>query len=276
MNVIISLLYLLIMLIFKKVFYNLSLQPLGIIDYNEIIQIFFDLYSNSIRKHGWNQTISDNTKTVIEKTNTTNNILLLSNHVSLVDFLHYIYFTKVNYPTHKLVLVTKKDFTTIPLFGKLIHKYAIIIEDLNIKNNKRYNLELINKIINVKGKTIVIFFPEGKIYNKTNIERSNKWCHKNNIGTFTNCLCPHTKGLIKLLRYYRPDEVLISNIKYSDDYENIRGKEYYHLFMNNIPKKSIIDMKRINIIKKIYNKKNNFIFKDEFIKIWRNNHCGFT
>lgn len=278
--------FIFIIIIYLIIEFILSIYSFKNIDYNNLIKICNKSFIFSSKYLKWRQKIDNSYNPLIKKIKNNERILFISNHVSLMDFIHYIYFFTSNFPDHRIICVTKKCFTNIPYIGKIINDNAIIAEDIYDKNKDTYIKKLKNikkKIknlidINNNKKTIILLFPEGKIYNNINIIKSNSWCEKIGIEKFYNSLCPHINGLYSILNVYKPQEIITTKIKYSDDIYNKKGKEYYHFILNYIPKQSNIFLNRTNIIKKYYNNvdkkshNNKEYFKEKIIKLWRENY----
>lgn len=233
--------------------------------FSRTINIFFNYFN-------WKQNICFSSKKVRENINNENNILLISNHNSLTDFFHFISYVNIYHPQHRIVFVTKKDFSQIPILGNIIEKNCILLENDIMKDE--YNIK--KSIENIKRKNkknIIIFFPEGKIFNNDNVERSNKWCNKINIEPFKKVVCPHYKGLYYIIKYFNPDKINSCFLYFNDDMNNNKGKEYYHYFTGYLPKYSQFYIKDGENIRKHYEKSirinDEEYFKNKIYKYWR-------
>lgn len=220
--------------------------------YQNIVNVFISVLSIYSKYFGWKQE-----KSILYSKNISNpnHILYISNHVSLVDFFHFIQYFKEVYPDYHIILVTKKVFSYIPILGNIIKQNCILLESDFQKDEEsiKNSLETIKQ---KHKKTLVLFFPEGKVMNNDAIQRSKKWCDKQHIEQFNNVLCPHYKGLYYILKHYNPQKIYQTFLIFKDDPQNKKAKEYYHYATGNLPKHSVIYIDKANKILKYFNKHN--------------------
>lgn len=196
-------------------------------------------------------------------------IIMLSNHVNLCDIFTVLAMVRKTFPNHKIIGVTKKQFDSIPLFNKYLKNCSILLDSNKNKNNKhkeylndiydnlidKNEYEIINQIetLTKDCKSIVVLFPEGRIYSNESVKKSNDWCDKNSLEKYNHVLAPRYGALYKLLKYYDPSTVLINHIIYTDDLYNNKGKEYIDLLSGKLPKKSNMIIKDYSILIDYYN-----------------------
>lgn len=254
--------------------------------YKNIKTLFSSVLSIFKRFLGWKQKILYHSTHFRNKLAIPNHILYISNHVSLVDFFHFIEYFQNHHPEHHIILVTKQLYSKIPIMGKIIKNNCILLQS-DFKKDEIEIKKSITQIKNTHSKTITLFFPEGKIYNQEAIDRSNAWCDKLNINRFNNVLSPHYKGLYYLIKYYKPEQINMCLLKFDDDVKNKKGKEFYQYITGYIPRESTILIKPANKIYKYFHKNELIIskntdyfnentssnldyFQKKFYKYWRN------
>lgn len=139
-------------------------------------------------------------------------ILLVSNHVNLVDFIHIHNFVNVTYPNHLPVFIAVDKIKKIPLYGKILSEHYILIN--RRKADMRTFLAKCQKYNDKK--VIMIIFPEGDIYSTNNKQKSDRWEIKiNSSHRFNNLLYPKIKGLYAIIETFKPDNILLSVMIYN-------------------------------------------------------------
>ena len=137
-----------------------------------IIRLF--LYVNNIQLE-----INNNTKKFYP--------IVVSNHVSELDpFILFLIFSNKNMNYR---FISDKRIKTIPVFGLISSYLNTIYID---RQNSKSALDELKKNIN-KNDNICIF-PEGTLYYKPMIKKSNTICKKLKIKKFKNVLCPKKSG----------------------------------------------------------------------------------
>lgn len=236
------------------------------LSYDDVIIIIQNIYLSCRKFIGWDTFINNTSQKIIQNTKHLDRILVISNHVSIVDFFHFIYVYKTLLPEHNIHLVAKGAFNNYPIIHEFMNKLCIPVYG-SYEEDKNTIINFSQKIINSSEKTIVILFPEGKIFNKFNIDRSYKWSKRNLIQTtiqkhkYTNVVCPHSKGLYLLLKYFQPQTTLLNIIIFPDDIREKKGKEFYDYVTNYLPQYANIITRKCNI---------NNVF-DSIIKTTNNN-----
>lgn len=191
---------------------------------------------------GWKQYVKDSSNRNDYKYK--KRIVILSNHQNMIDFVHLQYFVSNNFPEHIPVFVINNRYSSVPLYGRYVDKFTIPIHGDITKDS----ITIERKINELKDKKVVIIlFPEGKIYEKENIDKSNSWCKKQNIENYTNVLCPRTKGLYTIINKFKPDVMLQSYLTYSDDIHHEKGKQYTDFINGNLPRIANLDIRKINM-----------------------------
>lgn len=213
----------------------------------------------------WKQTI--NFKVNIKELENEDKLLFICNHQNMVDFINIQYLLNTYLPNHRQLIIINKKFNLIPVLRNYIKKFCIPVGDNIIKDEKL----LKEKIENHKNeKTIMILFPEGRVFNKENIENSNKWCIKNNIThSYVKTLCPRSMGLYMILKYFKPNTILQGFISYSDDKNHKKAVSYIDFLTNNIPGKCNVTIKKTKKIEKYFKKSKTYEeFSDLLNEYW--------
>jgi 1-acyl-sn-glycerol-3-phosphate acyltransferase len=177
-----------------------------------------------------------------------NRVLCISNHVAVVDFMHYIHLFRRHMPDHDIILVTKRAVQKQPLVGSIVRELCIIVED-DIPAQ-------LDRLTAGTGKSVLLLFPEGKIFDSASIERSNRWCQKKQFEPYSRVVCPHSKGIMTLIRGYEPDVILGGTMYYADELYRLPqehpiqhglyyGKEFYHYLTNQLPRLCRIGVQRL-------------------------------
>lgn len=162
------------------------------------------------------------------KSDTAERILLISNHVKLIDYitLHKVLIDL--YPEHLPVFVSVDKVKKIPYYGDIFSKYYIFI---NKKDTKKSIEFMIEKCIELKTKKVVmVLFPEGDIYRDKNVDKSNEYCIKNNIRKFDNVLCPKIRAYDIALKHFEPEQIKLTRLRYSDCITFIKYIDFLNIF----------------------------------------------
>ena len=143
-----------------------------------------------------------------------NRILLISNHLNILDCVNVQNFISMFYANYMPVYIMTEATRKIPGYGKWVGKHCILI-----KNNIIYDKKIIEdkcKLFYKKSlngeKYIFILFPEGCIRNTHNISRNNIWCKKNNIHPFKNLINPRKTGFDLILNNFKPQKLLLNSM----------------------------------------------------------------
>ena len=169
--------------------------------------------------------------------------LAISNHVSEFDFLLlYMIFLK-----HKIDygLIADERFKNYPIIKQWTDQNNTIF--VNRKDGD--GCESIRKNTNTNDN--VFIFPEGTLYYKPMIDKSNQICIDNNIIKYKNVLCPKKNGFNTLKEILKPKYITNITLKYVFDDEKYLKKSLtpltiHHLFTYR-PKEIIIYIDRIKV-----------------------------
>ena len=167
----------------------------------------------------------------------------ISNHVSEFDILLlYMIFLKHNIDYS---LIADERFKNYPIIKQWTHQNNTIF----VSRKDGDGCESIRKNTNINSN--VFIFPEGTLYYKPMINKSNKICVNNNIVKYKNVLCPKKNGFNTLKEILKPK--YITNITFKYIYENKKFlKEsqtpltIYHLLKHR-PKEIIICIDRVKV-----------------------------
>lgn len=184
--------------------------------FKNLFSIFITLLSPAVEIYS-----NKNVETAPDK------ILLISNHSKLIDCITlYTVLTK-KYPNYLHVFVSVDKVKKIPYYGDILAEDYILI---NRKDTKTSIIDMIEKCKQLRNrKAVIVLFPEGDIYRYKNKIKSDNYCKKNNIKKFNNVLCPKLKAYDIILKYFNPDQVHLSKLKYCKDYTTFLG---YNDFLN--------------------------------------------
>jgi 1-acyl-sn-glycerol-3-phosphate acyltransferase len=181
--------------------------------------------------NGWRQyvKIDDNLMSSMKK----DKILMMANHVNLTDIFQVQQMINTHFPEHKMVYLVKNSVTQLPIFGTYLRNHHIVVG-----NDHHQNIHAIkNYMERLKDEKILIFiFPEGGTYYKGNIQRSDKWCHQENIQPYNACMCPRVRGLFTLFEAYKFDTIIQTYLTYPDDIRRQKAVYYSDMFIGKLPR----------------------------------------
>jgi 1-acyl-sn-glycerol-3-phosphate acyltransferase len=167
----------------------------------------------------------------------------ISNHVSEFDFLLlYMVFVK-----HKIdySFITDERFENYPIIKQWTHENKSIF----VSRKDGNGCESIRKNTNINSN--VFIFPEGTLYYKPMIKKSNKICVSNNIVKYKNVLCPKINGFNTLKEILKPEYITNITFKYIfEDKTFLKESQtpltIYHLLKYR-PKEIIIYIDRVKV-----------------------------
>ena len=184
----------------------------------------------------------------------------ISNHVSELDILLlFIIFLKhkINYS-----LISDDRFQHYPV----VKQWAEQNKTIFVNRTDGTGCESIRLNTNINSS--VFIFPEGTLYYKPMIEKSNQICRKNNIEKYFNVLCPKANGFNTLKEILKPKYITNITLKYIFENKKYLKKSLepltiYHLFKCR-PKKVIIYIDRVKVdsktdINEIFRKKDKLL-----------------
>jgi hypothetical protein len=184
----------------------------------------------------------------------------ISNHVSEFDLLLlYMVFLKNNIDYS---FIADERFENYPIIKQWTRQNKTIF--ISRKNGD--GCESIKK--NTKIDSNVFIFPEGTLYYKPMINKSNKICVTNNIVKYKNVLCPKRNGFNTLKEILKPKYITDITFKYIYENETFLKESQtpltiYHLLKHR-PKEIIICIDRIKVdantdINEIFRKKDQLL-----------------
>ena len=139
--------------------------------------------------------------------------IVVSNHISEVDpFILFLIFSNNNM---KYRFISDNRIKNIPIFGIIANYFDTIY--INRENSKKALIKL-NK--NIKTDDNICIFPEGTLYYKPMIIKSNNICKKLQIKKFKNVLCPKKSGFNCIRSIIKPTYITDITLKfiYPDNY----------------------------------------------------------
>lgn len=199
-----------------------------------------------------------------------NKMVFMANHSNFLDAYMVPVILKKVFPEHKQLFITKYGYSKLPVIGKFLKTNHILL-----KNNLQEDIQTIKNIAENcyqnNEKIIIIIFPEGKLRYNESIEKSIKWCNKNNLPQYYNCLAPRTNGIYTLLKYFQPDYIIQGLLKYDNDSDGkgrFKGVYYSDFIYGNFPNKLNISLE---LRKNKFNIENLKIFEEQFYHYWKIN-----
>jgi len=223
----------------------------------------------------------NNNKIANELINNDEQIILIQNHFSEIDFLCLSYFMlniKRSF-NFKLISVLKKNVGLLLIGFGLI---STLSKDLYISRDINNDKKLLKKNNN---SNILYIFPEGTCYNKKTKEISDKYVKKNNLIKYKYLLYPRVTGLMTIINSHKNYKkifdftVLYDTILKKDLLEN--HKFIYFFYKYKFPTKIFININKYNIDNDLNNNKlkdlleDIFYDKDKFIKKFDINNNNF-
>jgi 1-acyl-sn-glycerol-3-phosphate acyltransferase len=196
-------------------------------------------------------------------------ILLVLNHENLSDFTNVSKLISKQFPNYKTVYVLNKALSRVPGLGKYLRENSIINDNKNLLKNIK---EKVNKIKDQK--TVVVIFPEGKIFNTTNVKDRDNFYEKNykkmKLPNNKNTLIPKCKGIFEILKIYKPDITYQICLSYADDIERKKARLYKQMITCDMARNCIAELSLFpyNRFKKHIKSNNYEKFRDEFYDYW--------
>ena len=175
--------------------------------------------------------------------------IVVCNHISELDpFILFLIFSNNNIIYRFISDIKIKN---IPIFGMVSNYLNTIYID---RTNPKEALNELNKNINPNDN--ICIFPEGTLYYKPMIKKSNKLCKKLNIEKFKNVLCPKNNGFNCIRNIIKPKYITDITLKfiYSDNYpknfiKNSNEPLTIMFLMKNPPVKIICNIQNIKVKK---------------------------
>lgn len=195
-------------------------------------------------------------------------ILLISNHLNLLDCVNIQKFISTYYSDYMPVYIMSDAVKKMPMYGNWVNKHCILIKN-NIKYDKKIIEDKCKYLYDKNKKYIFVLFPEGCLKNKHNIIRNNNWCKKNNIKTFSNLINPRKTGFDLILDNFKPQKLILTSITYADDLVNIKSQNFYNLLTLKLAKKCYIYACDISDYIKDTNSPNDILTDSIIYRIWK-------
>ncbi len=146
----------------------------------------------------------------------------ISNHVSELDvMLLFLIFSKANF---NYSWISDERFEHYPVIGK----WAKHNKTIFVSRTDGTGCESLRS--NVSSNSNVFIFPEGTLYYRPMIKKSNSICKKLKINKYKNVLCPKVNGFNTLVEILEPQ--YITNITLDYVYGE---KNNNHLMKSNVP-----------------------------------------
>ena len=139
--------------------------------------------------------------------------IVVSNQISELDpFILFLIFSNNNVEYR---FISDNKIKDIPFFGMIADYYDTIY--INRKNSKEALHELKEEIDSDDN---ICIFPEGTLYYKKMIKKSDKICEKLQIKKFKNVLCPKISGFNCIMSIIKPNYITDITLKfiYPDNY----------------------------------------------------------
>jgi 1-acyl-sn-glycerol-3-phosphate acyltransferase len=125
-----------------------------------------------------------------EYTNTNKVDIMISNHVSTIDFCAFFSILRM-YDDRNFYLIMKRDVIFVPSIGFTI----AISDDIKLNRNIEEDKETIIKSINKIDNGVIIIMPEGTRFTPEKHLLAKQYSIDNNLPIFNNLLFPKMKGL---------------------------------------------------------------------------------
>jgi len=170
--------------------------------------------------------------------------IVISNHISNLDSIILFYIFN-NYNKHYRFISDSK-VKNIPIFGTIADYFDTIYIN---KRNPKKALEIIAK--DIKKTDNICIFPEGALYYKPTIKRSDKICKKLKIKKFKNVLCPKKSGFNCIRSIIKQKYITDITLKYvypkEDFIKKSKSPLTINFLMKNPPIKIICNIKNIKV-----------------------------
>jgi 1-acyl-sn-glycerol-3-phosphate acyltransferase len=126
--------------------------------------------------------------------------IITSNHVSELDPIILLYVLK----NDKIRFVADAEVKKMPIFNIICEKFDVVF----IERNKERAFDMMDKSLNLDD--TVCIFPEGTLFFKSSLERSDNYCNKIGVPKYKNVLAPRESGFNKI------QNLLNQHDKYTD------------------------------------------------------------
>ena len=214
-----------------------------------------------------------------ELVNNDEQIILIQNHISEIDFLCLSLFM-LNIKklfNFKFIGVIKKNVGLLVLGFGLISSLA---RDLYLDRNINLDKVLLKRNNNAN---ILYIFPEGTCYNEHTKQISNVYVKKNNLIKYKHLLYPRITGIETIINSHKKYKKIFDfTVMYDtiDKKEFIKTHKFYEFFNKyDFPKKIFINIKKYNIEQCDniqYFLENVFYSKDKFIENFNIKYNNFN
>ena len=156
--------------------------------------------------------------------------IVISNHLSHFDFLYIWSLLSVK---ERLSNINFKSISyyylyLFPGIGTMISLSGSMLTS----DNKEKSLDSIEKC-KINNNDVIMIYPEGGVLYQSALDKSNKYCDKNNIEKTKNCLYPRTGAINTLHKNNHIDTIYT----FTQQFDKPHTKEIYGLFDTSIPDK---------------------------------------
>ncbi len=188
--------------------------------------------------------------------------IVICNHINPFDFIICDAIIKL-FDEKPLYIMYKKQIVLIPGVGFLLDSNY----DIKLNRKLEDDIDNINEKISKIEEGIIIMMPEGTRCSSDKIQKSQKYCHENNLKVYNNILYPKMKGLYLITNILKKNGKLGNIIDLTIQIENLININEFTkiLFVKNIGRTFCL----INSYNVPHNIDNYDIFKKWFIsEVW--------
>jgi hypothetical protein len=187
----------------------------------------FIKYYYDVKVHIKNEEIIQD---LFDDNNNKSNSIVISNHLSYFDFLYIWSLLSLK---ERLSNINFKSISfyylyLLPGIGTILSLSGSMLTS----DNKEKSLENIEKC-KIKNNDVIMIYPEGGVLYQSALDKSNKYCDKNNIEKTKNCLYPRTGAINTLHKNNHIDTIYT----FTQQFDKPHTKERYGLFDTSIPDK---------------------------------------
>jgi len=265
-------LYLYISFLFSGLLFLGPISILNLFISDSIGFIIKNIYITSITfimKYIFNiEVFINSNKLAYEIVNNDQQIILIQNHFSEIDFLYISYFlSNLNKIKFKIIYIAKKSIGLFLLGGGLFSAFS---KDIYLNRKISDDTQI---LINENDADILYMFPEGTCLNKKTKEKSDLYVKENKLINFKYLLYPRTTGLNTILNTHKNYKkiydltVLYDTIDKNDLLLTHKFINFFYKY--DFPTKIYININKFNITQNLDLQnymEEIFLQKDDFIK----------